>query len=300
MPVTGVIIHIMQSVMGGFMRKFLVVALLIALSATIEAAEKKKGAKKDTTTTPEPALVAPQPAPAAQTAPAEQPAAPAPDAAQPPTPETPAEAPAPAEEEKKEEKAEQTASEPAPSPIPPAEPLVKEEWVDPAPYGSAGLGLGMFYGFFGVNIDVHPIQKRWWNGITLTASAGETNIGKFAFAGGIRYFILPRDFGWRPRITVMYGINAVTDYNIAIITDTGAINFREKKTFHGLNIGIGLQYMFGEDRRHGFDFDMVVIAYSTVNDHIDKLRKDPNISPYVSKDDKPFPLVLSFGYRLAF
>jgi hypothetical protein len=159
----------------------------------------------------------------------------------------------------------------------------------------------MFYGFFGLNLDVHPVQIRWWDGITLTACVGQTNIGQFAYSGGIRYFVLPRDYGWRPRVTITYGINAVTDYNMAVVTDSGTISFKEKKTFHGLNIGIGLQYMFGKERRHGLDLDMVIIAYSSVNKHIDDLRKDPVYAPYdVSKDDKPFPLSISFGYRLAF
>lgn len=285
--------------MGVTMRtvKWAVIAAIVLGVAFLSAAEKTKNKTNKSTapapiTAPEPTLPAPAPA----LAPAEPAAAPAPDPA--PAPVEPAPAPEPEKpvvQEKKEEPKEQ----PAPAPAAPAAPE-KPAWVDPAPYGSVGVGLGVLYGFFGINADVHPIQIRWWDGITLTASVGQTNIGQFAFSGGIRYFVLPRDYGWRPRITITYGINATTDYNIALITDTGTINFREKKTHHGLNIGVGLQYMFGEDRRHGLDVDLVVLAYSSVNKHIDDLEKDPNIAPYIGKDDKPFPLVVSFGYRLAF
>ncbi len=284
------------------MNKFVVFALVALSVLTLGAAEKKSARKPaETAPVPEPALVAPSPTPVAP--------APAPTEPVPPTSETqpvpaepPAEATSPVEEKNKEEKkAQEPPQEAPPPPAPPAEPIPeKPAWEDPAPYGSVGIGLGMFYGFFGLNVDVHPIQKRWFDGITITASIGETTIGHFAYAGGLRYFVLPRDYGWRPRITIMYGINAVTDYNIALITDTGAINFREKKTFHGLNVGFGLQYMFGKDRRHGLDCDLVVITYSSVNEHIDKLLKDPDIGPYISRNDKPFPLVISLGYRLAF
>ncbi len=281
--------------------RILVCSVVIAGVLTLGAAEQKDTTKPASSTPSEPALVAPQPAASAE-APAVKP------------PETSAETPAttsaeppaetkPAAEEKKpaEKKAEEPPQEePQPSAPPVATTPEKPAWVDPTPYGSVGIGLGMFYGFFGLNVDVHPIQKRWFDGITITASIGETPIGQFAYAGGLRYFLLPRDYGWRPRVTIMYGINAVTDYNLAIITDAGAINFRERKVFHGLNLGFGVQYMFGKDRRHGLDLDLAVIAYSSVNEHIDKLRKDPDIGSYISKNDKPFPLVLSFGYRLAF
>jgi len=284
------------------MRNILVALLIIAGILTLGAAEQKDTKKPaGGAPAPEPALVAPQPTASAE-ATAVKPAETSAEATATTPVEPPAEATPPAEEKKEEEKKAEEPAKEEPKPVtPPAEPIPeKPSWEDPAPYGSVGIGLGMFYGFFGLNVDVHPLQKRWFNGITITASIGETPIGQFAYAGGLRYFLLPRDYGWRPRITIMYGINAVTDYNLAIITDTGAINFREKKTFHGLNLGFGVQYMFGKDRRHVLDFDLVVIAYSSVNEHIDKLRKDPDIAPYVSKEDKPFPLVLSFGYRLAF
>lgn len=274
--------------------KWACVAAVVFCFVSLSAAEKTKDKGGANTApvpaaAPEPTLPAPVPAPVPAPAPVEPAVTPAPE------PE-----PAPAEP---------VAVEPAPPPEP-EQPVVEEKkeepkpeqpaWVDPAPYGSVGVGLGVLYGFFGINADVHPIQIRWWDGITLTASVGQTNVGQFAFSGGIRYFVLPRDYGWRPRITITYGINATTDYNIAIITDTDTINFREKKTHHGLNIGVGLQYMFGDDRRHGLDVDLVVLAYSSVNKHIDDLEKDPNLAPYIGKEDKPFPLVVSFGYRLAF
>jgi len=272
------------------------IIFLVLLTSTYSLFGSGQGGEKVSS----PSTVAPQ---QATTAPAVPPS----DAAliQTPQEETRPAEPSPVEtllEKEKAQEAEKTQGGEEVLPIAPISETKPETatWEDPAPYGSVGLGLGMFYSFFGVNIDVHPIQKQWWNGITITASVGETTIGKFAYAGGLRYFFLPRNYGWRPRITLMYGINATTDYNLTVITDTGSINFREKKTFHGLTIGFGIQYMFGENRRHGLDFDLVVITYSSVNEHIDKLRRDPDIASYVSADDKPFPLVISFGYRFAF
>ncbi len=266
-----------------------VMFLSAVLSFESSAAEKKKA---------EPAKAEPQKVEQK----VEAPAVPAqPEVQQEPKPAEPA----PAAETKPEEKKEEITAPPAALAQPveqkPAEETPQEEWVDQHPYGTIGLGIGIFYGFFGLNVDVVPIQVRWWDGITITLGAGQTNIGEFAYNAGIRYHVLPRDYWIRPRISVTYGVNALTDYNITIL---GAESFKEKKTHHGVNVGAGVQILFGKEHRHGLDFDLIVIAYSTVYDYIDDLKKqfenDEIKKNAIDDSDKPFRLVISCGYRFAF
>lgn len=190
--------------------------------------------------------------------------------------------------------------------IPVAEPIVKPEEKalekkDKWDNGSVGVGMGIFYGFFGINAEYSPIKKKWWNGITIVAGIGQTTIEKFAYNGGIRYYILDRDYFIRPRVTVTYGVNATTNYDITILGDGDSVTyFKDKNTHHGVNVGAGAQLLFGDEKQHGLDFDVVIIAYSTINKRIDDLKKRSELAEYVSNNDKPFPVKISLGYRFCF
>ncbi len=162
--------------------------------------------------------------------------------------------------------------------------------------GSAGLGLGMQYGFFGINVEVAPIQFKYWELINIVANFGITPDEILAYSGGVRIYILGSDSVWRPRLTVTYGVNAQLVIDQVVITDSETLKYKYNESHHGLIAAAGVRFLFGEGKRHGLDFDLNIIPFSTVHKRVDELKKDG----ITENKDKPFPLNISFGYRFAF
>lgn len=162
--------------------------------------------------------------------------------------------------------------------------------------GSVGLGLGMQYGFFGINVEVAPIQFKYWELINIVANFGITPDEILAYSGGLRIYILGSDSVWRPRLTLTYGVNAQLVIDQVIITDSGPLKYKYNESHHGLIAAAGIRFLFGEEKRHGLDFDLNIIPFSTVYKRVDELKEDG----ITENKDKPFPLNISFGYRFAF
>ncbi len=162
---------------------------------------------------------------------------------------------------------------------------------------TVGIGIGIPYGFFGFNGEITPIKKRWWELMSIVAGIGMTPNEKFAYNAGLRFYLLHPEQIIRPRITITYGTNAYIDVDKTIMENgkvTGRI--RHNETAHGVNISAGARVMFGEEKRHGLDFDINIIAWSTAYDRIDELIDDG----HVDDEDEPFRISISAGYRFAF
>ena len=103
-------------------------------------------------------------------------------------------------------------------------------------------------------------------------------------------------------LDVMFGTNALIHERLPIFLKDGTlIYYKYDEKHYGLTIATGLRFMFGKNKRHGFDIDLNFITYSTINKRIDELSKpDKNGITVMSKDDKPFFLKFSAGYRLSF
>jgi len=160
---------------------------------------------------------------------------------------------------------------------------------------SVGMGISIPYGSFGISSEYTPIKQEFWHNFAFVTGLGmNETVNRFFVNAGLRYYILEHEYQWRPRLTILYGNNAII--NIADIRGDGE---RIKEAHHGLNIGVGLQWMIDRERRFGFDFDMVAIAYSTVYERLDELQKALG-GKWIKEDEDPGRLKLSFGIRVAF
>lgn len=143
---------------------------------------------------------------------------------------------------------------------------------------SFGVGLGVPYGVLGANVDVNVLPN-----LNVSAGVGTTVIAGIGYNAGFKYFISPSENKFRPRVSAYYGINGAAELK------GGPSN--GKKTYRGLSIGGGFQWMWG-DRTSGLDCDIIYLATSGLD--IDKL-KDQGYSV-----TDPGKIKISIGYRRAF
>ncbi|MBI4429610.1 MAG: hypothetical protein HY562_10880 [Ignavibacteriales bacterium] len=148
---------------------------------------------------------------------------------------------------------------------------------------SLGVGLGIPYGVLGANLDVNIVS-------TLYASMG---IGTSALAGvahnvGLKYFVLPVSEAWRPRVSAFYGTNTLAEITIV----SSGSSTTDRKKYLGLSLGIGVQWMWGDAKSNGLDFDIIYIATRGLD--IEGLRNQGFAI------DEPTKVGFSLGYRHGF
>ncbi len=155
--------------------------------------------------------------------------------------------------------------------------------------GSVGLGLGIPYGFMGMNMDYYLNQYA-----ALTAGVGSTNIAGIGFSVGTKYYFVDDTKSFRPRLTAMAGINGALKKEIFDNEVTGSSEDLIKETFPGVSLGLGALITWGENKQQGLDFDVFYICSSGIYDRISNLRDHG----YDIK--KPGRISISFGYRYQF
>jgi len=143
--------------------------------------------------------------------------------------------------------------------------------------GSIGVGLGIQYGILGINGE-YEIQGLFG----FTAGIGSSIISGLAYNLGAKLYLLNATYTWRPRLSIYYGVNGAVTY--------GSNN----ETCTGVSIGAGFKVMLGDAKTHGFDFDIIYLASSTVYDRIKELEKDGWTF------NSPGEIKISFGYRYGF
>lgn len=156
--------------------------------------------------------------------------------------------------------------------------------------GSFGIGMGIPYGIFGINIDLMMSD-------TLAVSGG---IGHTIFAGmgynfGVKYYLREIGNTWRPRLMAFYGTNSLIDV-------VGHYSYWKtyndvSETYDGLTLGIGQQWTFGESKKHGLDLDLMwIVSRGGFDDRVDELDHQG----YDMNDIGTGRIKISFGYRYCF
>ena len=157
-------------------------------------------------------------------------------------------------------------------------PLVAQD----AKNGSIGVGIGVPYGAIGFNAEINLLKY-----LSLSGGLGTTIFAGTAYAFGTRIYVRPTGETWRPRFSAHYGINSI----IKLDTHT------DGQKFTGLSLGAGIQGMFGERKRSGFDFEVVYLATTGgLDDEIERINQSGNYSHI----DSPGKIKLLFGYRFGF
>lgn len=150
--------------------------------------------------------------------------------------------------------------------------------------GALGVGYGLCYAGLGFNGDFN-----FTDDIAVSGS-----IGSFSYVGGyelgVKYYFLKFDARVRPKLSVWYGVNGLI--HATPREETGLPRITE--AHQGFTIGAGGEWMFGSRRRHGVDFDVLYIAYTTQTKRIEELESQGY------QFSKSIPILFSLGYRYAF
>jgi hypothetical protein len=146
---------------------------------------------------------------------------------------------------------------------------------------SAGLGIGLDYGGFGVNLYYFPEQN-----IGVFAGAGYTLLGlAYNLGAKYRFYVIPSEAGVWPFITAMYGSNS-----LIVVENASKYN----KMFYGPSIGCGIDFKLRPDHR----------AYLSIS--IIKALKNPDLEDYKNDLNKQYgvdfkndylPIVFSIGCK---
>jgi hypothetical protein len=158
--------------------------------------------------------------------------------------------------------------------------VIKSEIIQISKTGSIGFGFGATYGIIGANLELSLIKNFY-----LSGGVGSTIIAGLGYSIGAKYYLKNVGKTWRPRLLISYGtVGAVAEERL----ENGVTVEKHEDTFDGLILGIGQQWMFGDRRNIGLDFDaLFVIQHEKINTEI--------------FEDSPDPVFgLSIGFRLGF
>ncbi|MCK4427073.1 MAG: hypothetical protein KAW16_01165 [candidate division Zixibacteria bacterium] len=147
---------------------------------------------------------------------------------------------------------------------------------------SFGVGLGIPYGVLGANVDVNIASN-----FNLSAGVGTTVFAGIGYNIGLKYFFTPVERTFRPRVSGYYGVNSVV-----VKEYIGIAKEDEGETYTGLSLGVGGQWMWGNTKSNGLDFDIIYIATSGLD--VDELRDEG------FDVEEPGKVKISIGYRRAF
>jgi hypothetical protein len=145
---------------------------------------------------------------------------------------------------------------------------------------SFGMGFGIPYGVLGANLDFNVAHN-----LNLTGGVGTTVLAGIGYNIGLKYFFTSVERSFRPRISAYYGVNAIVVKEYGYKDDEG-------ESYTGISLGLGAQWMWGEAKSNGLDFDAIYIATSGYD--IDELRAEG------FEVDEPGKVKVSIGYRRAF
>lgn len=151
---------------------------------------------------------------------------------------------------------------------------------------SVGVGLGIPYGIIGANVDVNVLPN-----LNASAGLGTTVMAGVGYNFGLKYFFTDLGRAFRPRVSAFYGINAATEIT-KIYIGAGGSSSTETQTYTGLSLGIGGQWMWGESKSFGLDFDVIWMATTGLD--INKLRNQG-----YSFVEEPGKVKISLGFRYA-
>jgi len=148
-----------------------------------------------------------------------------------------------------------------------------------------GAGFGLDYGgLLGVKMAyILPFPH-----VSVFGAAGYQLGGLGWNVGATVHLLAPNNQNvFRPNVKIMYGVNRAT-YII------GAEHYNNLYT--GLTPGIGLEFMFGHQKSHGFDIDInYPIGSSDFENQIDRIENDPTIQDLMIS-----PIAISIGYHHEF
>ena len=146
-----------------------------------------------------------------------------------------------------------------------------------------GIGLGCDYSGLGIKFSYLPISS-----LSTFVSGGFAFVD-FGWNVGICSHIIPKKSKhvFIPHIKAMYGYN-----EIIWLFDTKKYN----SLYYGFTTGIGVEYRFGENKKHRFDLDInLPFRSQEFKDDFRIIDANPDVDI-----KKPLPLAFAIGYHWEF
>lgn len=121
--------------------------------------------------------------------------------------------------------------------------------VPAAKHSYLGVGVGLPYGWYGFNLET-PLYRQLY----ISGGAGpilhKGNILSTGFSiGPALYLRQGTANAWQPKFLALYGTNGY------------AVHYT-KQIYTGVTLGFSNNFMFGQEKKHGFTIDLLYIASS--------------------------------------
>ncbi len=121
-----------------------------------------------------------------------------------------------------------------------------------------GAGYGLPYGGLGFGMDMYVFEK-------LAVNLGIGSLGHSAgFEAGLKYLLGDLHSQWRPEATLLYGVNGLLPADDDEVSQT--------EVYNGITAGLGVQAMFGKNRRHGLDAGATYVVSSGLYKRLEELE----------------------------
>ncbi|MBN1182131.1 MAG: hypothetical protein JXB49_07580 [Bacteroidales bacterium] len=158
-----------------------------------------------------------------------------------------------------------------------------EEVVQSPFYG--GVGLGVPYGYLGIQLGISPVEH-----IEITAGAGSSFFGSFAWNVGLQGHFLPPGEEFRPFISAYYGTNRFLN-----VFDS-YLELYHKKSYLGFSPGAGLAWSVDSKRKHIVVCEALYLINEQFYKDEDDVEEDYG-DEYSTIDHFPFQIAVGYRYN---
>jgi hypothetical protein len=156
--------------------------------------------------------------------------------------------------------------------------IVEKKYDSP---GSIGLGFGIPYGMFGVNLDILLYKYLYF-----TAGLGTGIYITPMYNIGSKLYLRSGNYKWRPRVSAYYGTNGM------LYVEDGY-----KSSYSGLTVGVGQLWTLGLTKTIGIDID---ILYIVDDSKIEKRFQELKRAGYEFQTEALGNIKVSLGLRYCF
>lgn len=133
--------------------------------------------------------------------------------------------------------------------------------------GYVGMGVGIPYGAVGVNAE-YCINPKSGGSVYATAGVGHSLVVGLAYSAGMNVYLRHAEVVWRPRLSLLYGINGGLEGQYSMYGEPTSMLYR------GVSAGFGQLFLLGKGKRFALSADALLIASSGLFEKLEDLNKN--------------------------
>ena len=130
--------------------------------------------------------------------------------------------------------------------------------------GYIGMGFGIPYGVVGVNAE-YCLNIKSGGSVYATAGVGHSLVDGLAYNGGLNVYLRHNNVVWRPRLSLLYGING------ALETQLPPYGEPPRSIYRGVSAGVRQLFLLGKRKRIALSADVLFIVSSGLLDKLETL-----------------------------